>query len=100
MLELINEKRSEYLASEGPHLYVEDYMPLPYPAHAPPPSPPLVSKYQLYGDPAEFEHVDEVAISVSAEFLDNEKKMKFLFWQIEIESKKLIFFFFLKNIFF
>lgn len=73
MLELINEKRSEYLASEGPHLYVEDYMPLPYPAHAPPPSPPLVSKYQLYGDPAEFEHVDEVAISVSAEFLYNEK---------------------------
>lgn len=65
MLDLINEKRSEYLMTEAPHLYVEDELLLPYPSHAPPPAPPTLSKYQLYGDPAEFAHVDEIAISVS-----------------------------------
>ncbi|KAI5721692.1 hypothetical protein M8J77_024257 [Diaphorina citri] len=67
MLDLINEKRSEYLMTEAPHLYVEDELLLPYPSHAPPPAPPTLSKYQLYGDPAEFAHVDEIAISVAQE---------------------------------
>lgn len=71
MLELINEKRSEYMMAES--LYVDgndetgytDELP-PYPSHAPVPAPPALSKFQIYSDPIEFANVDQIAISVSS----------------------------------
>ena len=73
MLELINEKRSEYMMAES--LYVDgmeeggftDDLP-PYPSLAPIPSPPALSKFQIYSDPIEFANVDQIAISVSGLF--------------------------------
>lgn len=77
MLELINEKRSEYMMAES--LYLDDSaIPdetaealddnvQPYPGKAPlPPSPHGVAqaKFQLYSDPLEFAHIDQIAISV------------------------------------
>ncbi|KAK9727924.1 LIM domain [Popillia japonica] len=72
MLELINEKRSEYMMAES--LYVDgndetgytDELP-PYPSHAPVPAPPALSKFQIYSDPIEFANVDQIAISVAQE---------------------------------
>lgn len=65
MMELIQERRSEYMAESS--LYVDggEEAP-PYPARAPPPQPPLVSKFHIYTDPVEFADVDKIAISVSA----------------------------------
>lgn len=70
MLELINEKRSEYMMAESLYVdggedggFVEDLP--PYPSLAPVPAPPALSKFQIYNDPAEFAHVDQIAISVS-----------------------------------
>lgn len=77
MLELINEKRSEYMMAES--LYLDNStLPdetaetlndnvEPYPGKAPlPPSPHGVAhaKFQLYSDPLEFAHIDQIAISV------------------------------------
>lgn len=39
----------------------------PYPSRAPPPAPPALAKFQIYSDPAEFSHVDQIAISVAQE---------------------------------
>lgn len=68
MLELINEKRSEYMMAESLYLdegegYAEESL-MPYPSQAPLPAPPLVSKFQIYNDPLEFAHIDQIAISV------------------------------------
>lgn len=70
MLELINEKRSEYMMAES--LYMEGHDEVdftenlqPYPSHAPIPAPPALSKFQIYSDPVEFASVDQIAISVS-----------------------------------
>ncbi|XP_018566054.1 hillarin [Anoplophora glabripennis] len=70
MLELINEKRSEYMQAESLYLdhndgYVEELQ--PYPSHAPAPAPPALSKFQVYNDPVEFTNVDQIAISVAQE---------------------------------
>ncbi|XP_022192316.1 hillarin [Nilaparvata lugens] len=70
MLELINEKRSEYMQAES--LYLDDGDALqealtPYPSQAPLPAPPALSKFQIYNDPVEFAHVDQIAISVAQE---------------------------------
>lgn len=80
MLELINEKRSEYMMAES--LYVEgedeqcvEELP-PYPSHAPVPAPPALSKFQIYSDPTEFSHVDQIAISVSLTFLNSKKNYR------------------------
>lgn len=66
MLELINEKRSEYMRAES---LFEDLPPgegaAPYPARAPPPQPPQLTKFHIYSDPIEFAEVDQIAISVS-----------------------------------
>lgn len=63
MLELINEKRSEYMRAES---LFEDATEVaaPYPARAPPPAPPALTKFHIYNDPAEFADVDQIAISV------------------------------------
>lgn len=50
MLELINEKRSEYMQAESLYLdhtdgYAEEVQ--PYPSHAPAPAPPALSKFQV-----------------------------------------------------
>lgn len=50
MLELINEKRSEYMQAESLYLdhndgYTEEVQ--PYPSHAPQPAPPALSKFQV-----------------------------------------------------
>lgn len=69
MLELINEKRSEYMMAES--LYVDSGAAeeaQPYPSLAPQPAPPALAKFQLYQDPQEFAHVDQIAISVSSFF--------------------------------
>ncbi|XP_066158165.1 hillarin [Euwallacea fornicatus] len=70
MLELINEKRSEFMQAESLYLdhndgYTEEAQ--PYPVHAPPPAPPALSKFQVYNDPVEFSNVDQIAISVAQE---------------------------------
>ncbi|XP_013137303.1 PREDICTED: kyphoscoliosis peptidase [Papilio polytes] len=65
MMELIQERRSEYMAASS--LYVDGEEAPPYPARAPAPQPPLVSKFHIYTDPAEFADVDKIAISVAQE---------------------------------
>ncbi|CAH2235340.1 jg5909 [Pararge aegeria aegeria] len=65
MMELITERRSEYMAASS--LYLDGEEAPPYPARAPPPQPPLVSKFHIYTDPAEFADVDKIAISVAQE---------------------------------
>lgn len=69
MLELISARRSEYMQTESIFLddEFEGVTPLEYPSSAPQPSPPLVSKFQIYSDPIEFEEVDRIAISVAQE---------------------------------
>lgn len=62
MMELIQERRSEYMAASS--LYVDEEEAPPYPARAPAPHPPLLSKFQIYTDPVEFAEVDKIAISV------------------------------------
>lgn len=69
MLELINEKRSEYMMAESLYLdegegYVEGSL-LPYPSQTPLPAPPALSKFEIYNDPLEFADIDQIAISVS-----------------------------------
>lgn len=70
MLELINEKRSEYMRAESLYLdegdgCVEEAA--PYPSLAPLPAPPALAKCHLYHDPAEFASMDQIAISVAQE---------------------------------
>ncbi|KOB76613.1 Kyphoscoliosis peptidase, partial [Operophtera brumata] len=55
MMELIQERRSEYMA--GSSLFLDGEDAPPYPARAPQPQPPLVSKFHIYTDPAEFTDV-------------------------------------------
>ncbi len=64
MLELISARRSEYMQNESIFLDDEFAETLGYPDVAPPPTPPAVSKFQIYTDPIEFEEVDRIAISV------------------------------------
>ncbi|CAG9863840.1 unnamed protein product [Phyllotreta striolata] len=66
MLELINEKRSEYMQAESLYLDQSEEA-QPYPSLAPAPSPPALSKFQVYNDPVEFTNVDQIAISVAQE---------------------------------
>lgn len=71
MLELISARRSEYMQNES--IFLDDEFNettqalTTYPATAPPPAPPAVSKFQIYTDPIEFEEVDRIAISVAQE---------------------------------
>ncbi|KAJ6642775.1 Hillarin [Pseudolycoriella hygida] len=67
MLELISARRSEYMQNESIFLDDEFAETLGYPDVAPPPTPPAVSKFQIYTDPIEFEEVDRIAISVAQE---------------------------------
>lgn len=67
MLELINEKRSEYMRAESLYLDEGDGCAeeaAPYPSQAPLPAPPALAKCHLYHDPAEFASMDQIAISV------------------------------------
>ncbi|XP_065344135.1 hillarin [Cloeon dipterum] len=70
MLELINEKRSEYMMAESLYLDEPDGMlaeSVPYPGTPPAACPPAVPKFQLYQDPIEFADIDQIAISVAQE---------------------------------
>lgn len=67
MLELISARRSEFMQNESIFLDDEFAETLGYPDVAPPPTPPTVSKFQIYTDPSEFEEVDRIAISVAQE---------------------------------
>lgn len=70
MLELISARRSEFMQSESIFLddeFIEGAQLHEYPAIAPPPAPPAVSKFQIYTDPIEFEDVDKIAITVAQE---------------------------------
>ena len=74
MLQLINEKKRKFLKNES--IYSENHNDdssscissiSSYPSHAPLPEPPPLYKYQIYSDPLEFAHVDQIAISVAQE---------------------------------
>ncbi|XP_055379463.1 hillarin isoform X2 [Condylostylus longicornis] len=72
MLELISARRSEYMQNES--IFLDDDFPeeaiismAEYPHTPPKPTPPTVSKFQIYTDPIEFEDVDRIAISVAQE---------------------------------
>jgi hypothetical protein len=66
MLELINEKRSQYMMAESIYLEAPGQEEVaPYPSQPPSPAPPTLAKYHIYSHPNEFAHVDEIAISVS-----------------------------------
>ncbi|XP_071445248.1 hillarin [Hetaerina americana] len=68
MLDLINEKRSEYMRAES--LYLDDELDdevEPYPSQPPAPMPPPIPKAHLYHHPIEFAQVDQIAISVAKE---------------------------------
>lgn len=65
MLELISARRSEYMQSESIFLDEDYHETSEYPLVAPKPSPPAMSKFQIYSDPIEFHEVDQIAISVA-----------------------------------
>ncbi|CAO1303739.1 unnamed protein product [Diamesa serratosioi] len=68
MLDLISARRSEYMQSESIFLdddFIENTTAIEYPLVAPKPSPPAISKFQIYADPVEFHEVDQIAISVA-----------------------------------
>ncbi|XP_073990879.1 peptidase hillarin isoform X1 [Rhodnius prolixus] len=68
MLELINEKRSQYMMAESIYLEPGAQEELaPYPSRAPSPAPPSLAKYHIYSHPNEFAQIDEIAISVAQE---------------------------------
>lgn len=74
MLNLINERKLEFIQRSGDHNHNhDDDHPgspsgrldiFPYPQHAPLPAPPSIDKMDIYTDPAEFEYIDQIAISV------------------------------------
>ncbi|CAL1300650.1 unnamed protein product [Larinioides sclopetarius] len=67
MLSLINEKRTEFVRSQNLNDR-EEYLSedlVPYPTHPPPPSPPLISKIEIYSDPSVFAELDQIAINVA-----------------------------------
>lgn len=65
MLELISARRSEYMQSESIFLDEDYHETSEYPLVAPKPSPPAMSKFQIYADPIVFHEVDQIAISVA-----------------------------------
>lgn len=67
MMNLINEKRSEFMRAES--LYIDDDYGqteevFPYPTNPPAPQPPGVAKTDIYHDPMVFADIDQIAISV------------------------------------
>lgn len=66
MMNLINEKRSEFMRAES--IYIEDDYQTeelaPYPSNPPAPQPPGVAKTDIYHDPLVFADIDQIAISV------------------------------------
>lgn len=67
MLNLINEKRHEFVLNQNINErdgYLSEEL-VPYPTHPPPPSPPLISKIEIYSDPSVFLELDQVAINVA-----------------------------------
>ncbi|GIX91077.1 hillarin [Caerostris extrusa] len=67
MLNLINEKRTEFVRSQNLNDregYLSEDL-VPYPTHPPPPSPPLISKIEIYSDPSVFSELDQIAINVA-----------------------------------
>lgn len=69
MMNLINEKRSEFMLAES--LYIDDEYQtselMPYPSQPPAPQPPGVAKTDIYHDPLIFADIDQIAISVAQE---------------------------------
>jgi hypothetical protein len=67
MMNLINEKRSEFMRAES--LYIDDdYQTeelFPYPSNPPAPQPPGVAKTDIYHNPLVFADIDQIAISVT-----------------------------------
>ncbi|XP_076331137.1 hillarin-like [Tachypleus tridentatus] len=70
MMNLINQKRNELEKKKCTYsdrqCYVTEEL-IPYPTHSPPPSPPKLSKRDIYNDPAVFAELDQVAINVAQE---------------------------------
>ncbi|RWS15226.1 kyphoscoliosis peptidase-like protein [Dinothrombium tinctorium] len=68
MLNLISEKLHEYQQSqdtiESSYISEETII---YPSQPPPPSPPHISKMDIYNDPLVFHEIDEIAITVARE---------------------------------
>ncbi|CAG0888528.1 unnamed protein product [Darwinula stevensoni] len=64
MMNLIQQKKSEYLRDQGDQEEME--LP-PYPSQAPPPGPPAQAKVEIYSDPMVFHDIDQQAIAVAQE---------------------------------
>jgi len=70
MMNLINEKRSEFMQAESIYIDEDDYQDeelFPYPSNPPAPQPPSVAKTEIYRDPLVFADIDQIAISVAQE---------------------------------
>ncbi|XP_013784133.1 hillarin-like [Limulus polyphemus] len=70
MINLINQKRVELERRESLYSDRESNVTeelVPYPTHTPPPSPPQLSKSDIYNDPVVFAELDQVAINVAQE---------------------------------
>ncbi|GAB6027914.1 hypothetical protein CHUAL_002129 [Chamberlinius hualienensis] len=75
MLNLINQKKNEFMMSNNYLNPREDYdddedydvNTYQYPSQPPPPNPPLHSKHEIYSDPMVFSDLDQVAINVAQE---------------------------------
>ncbi|XP_013790594.1 hillarin-like [Limulus polyphemus] len=68
MMNLINQKRNELKKKESIYSDTQCYVTeelIPYPTHSPPPSPPKLSKRDIYSDPEVFAELDQVAIHVA-----------------------------------
>jgi hypothetical protein len=51
---------------------------MPYPSQPPPPSPPLISKMDIYHDPNVFAELDQIAINVRKLAKDQSLHSKFV----------------------
>ncbi|XP_013773094.1 hillarin-like [Limulus polyphemus] len=70
MINLINQKRVELERRDNHYSERESYVTeemSSYPTHPPPPTPPQLSKFDIYSDPVIFAELDQVAINVAEE---------------------------------
>jgi hypothetical protein len=67
MINLINEKKSEFYQQELPPETEELGELLPYPSQPPNPQPPGQAKMEIYDDPLVFADIDQKAITVAQE---------------------------------
>ncbi|XP_054161637.1 hillarin-like [Oppia nitens] len=68
MINLISEKFTEFSqTNERSYMNSDESSIMPYPSQPPPPSPPVISKMDIYSDPNVFAELDQIAINVAKE---------------------------------